>query len=239
MSNVDPEGWSRVKGRLRAEVGDDVYSSWFARMDLEAIEDGTVRLSVPTRFLKSWIQSHYAERVLACWQAEQAQVGRIELIVRSAVLRSAIVKPKAETEMAVGDGGRFNVTGNGRALPVGDATGHEALGGSPDIVVECIGASGFLAKAVQHVASMGQVLSMGFCTTPDALIPAIAASKGVTMRFPVGYALSDFERVARDLDRGHADPKMMISSVVSLEDVPATFDRLRGPNAETKVQIGL
>ena len=131
MSNVDPEGWSRVKGRLRAEVGDDVYSSWFARMDLEAIEDGTVRLSVPTRFLKSWIQSHYAERVLACWQAEQAQVGRIELIVRSAVLRSAIVKPKAETEMAVGDGGRFNVTSNGRAMPVGDATGHEALGGSP------------------------------------------------------------------------------------------------------------
>src|SRR5665213_1383362 len=108
MSNVDPEGWSRVKGRLRAEVGDDVYSSWIARMDLEAIEDGTVRLSVPTRFLKSWIQSHYAERVLACWQVEQAQVGRIELIVRSAVLRSAIVKPKAETETGAGDGIRFN-----------------------------------------------------------------------------------------------------------------------------------
>ena len=77
MSNAEQEGWARVKGRLRAEVGDDVYSSWFARMDLEAIEEGTVRLSVPTRFLKSWIQSHYAERVLACWQAEQAQVGRI------------------------------------------------------------------------------------------------------------------------------------------------------------------
>ena len=97
----DQESWSRVKGRLRAEVGDDVYSSWFARMDLEAIEDGTVRLSVPTRFLKSWIQSHYAERVLACWQAENAKVVRIELIVRSAVLRSAIAKPK--TEFTAGD----------------------------------------------------------------------------------------------------------------------------------------
>ena len=39
MSNADQESWSRVKERLRAEVGDDVYSSWFARMDLEAIED--------------------------------------------------------------------------------------------------------------------------------------------------------------------------------------------------------
>ncbi len=131
MSNADQESWSRVKERLRAEVGDDVYSSWFARMDLEAIEEATVRLSVPTRFLKSWIQSHYAERVLACWQAEQPQVGRVELIVRSAMLRSAIVKPKPELETSAGDNGRFNPGGNGRPLPIGDATGHEALGGSP------------------------------------------------------------------------------------------------------------
>jgi len=130
MSNVDQEGWARVKGRLRAEVGDDVYSSWFARMDLEAIEDGTVRLSVPTRFLKSWIQSHYAERVLACWQSEQAQVGRIELIVRSAVLRSAIVRPKAEIERR-GETGHFGANGHARPLSAGDAGVHEALGGSP------------------------------------------------------------------------------------------------------------
>ena len=130
MSNVDQEGWVRVKGRLRAEVGDDVYSSWFARMDLEAIEDGTVRLSVPTRFLKSWIQSHYAERVLACWQAEQAQVGRIELIVRSAVLRSAIVRPKAEIERR-SETGHFGANGHARPLSAGDAGVHEALGGSP------------------------------------------------------------------------------------------------------------
>jgi chromosomal replication initiator protein len=129
MTNDDQDGWSRVKGRLRAEVGDDVYSSWFARMDLEAIEEGTVRLSVPTRFLKSWIQSHYAERVLACWQAEQSQVGRIELIVRSAVLRTAIAKPKPEVEAGVLEGMRLN--GNGRPLPAGDAGAHEALGGSP------------------------------------------------------------------------------------------------------------
>jgi chromosomal replication initiator protein len=130
MSNAEQEGWARVKGRLRAEVGDDVYSSWFARMDLEAIEEGTVRLSVPTRFLKSWIQSHYAERVLACWQAEQAQVGRIELIVRSAVLRSNIVKPKAELEIGA-ENSRFGMNGLARPLPAGDAGVHEALGGSP------------------------------------------------------------------------------------------------------------
>src|SRR4051794_20018870 len=100
MTSPDQDRWSRVRGRLRAEVGDDVYSSWFARMDLEGMDDATVRLSVPTRFLKSWIQSHYAERVLACWQAEQSTVGRIELTVRSGVLRSLALKPVVEPAVA-------------------------------------------------------------------------------------------------------------------------------------------
>src|SRR5437899_9727687 len=89
MTNMDHQDrWMRVKERLRAEVGDDVYSSWFARMELDGNEGDTVKLSVPTRFLKSWIQSHYAERVLACWQAEQPNFSRIELTVRSAVIRT-------------------------------------------------------------------------------------------------------------------------------------------------------
>jgi chromosomal replication initiator protein len=133
MSNADQDSWSRVKERLRADVGDDVYSSWFARMDLEGLDDKTVRLSVPTRFLKNWIQSHYAERVLACWQAHDSNVGRIELIVRSAVLRPAPpAKPRetaAPTPAGHADAGRMN--GHARPMLAADAAGHEALGGSP------------------------------------------------------------------------------------------------------------
>src|SRR5499427_10789833 len=94
MTSTDQERWTRVKNRLRAEVGDDVYSSWFARMELDGSDGDTVKLSVPTRFLKSWIQSHYAERVLACWQAEQPGFSRIELTVRSAVIRTLAPKLK-------------------------------------------------------------------------------------------------------------------------------------------------
>jgi chromosomal replication initiator protein len=131
MANADQESWSRVKERLRAEVGEDVYSSWFARMDLEALEQGTVRLSVPTRFLKSWIQSHYAERVLACWQAQETQVCRVELIVRSAVLRTTVAaKPRPET-IPVPSDLRYTNGMQQRAPLAGDANVHEALGGSP------------------------------------------------------------------------------------------------------------
>ena len=85
MTTSEQDRWSRVKNRLRSNVGEDVYTSWFARMDLEGVQDESVRLSVPTRFLKSWIQAHYAERVLSCWQAEMPEVHRIDLTVRSAV----------------------------------------------------------------------------------------------------------------------------------------------------------
>jgi chromosomal replication initiator protein len=125
---MEQDRWSRVKGRLRAEVGDDVYSSWFARMDLEGINEETVRLSVPTRFLKSWIQSHYAERVLSCWQAEKSSIGRVELTVRSAVIRSALARPVAEAPAAPRD---IRLTGETRHLIAPLATAHDALGGSP------------------------------------------------------------------------------------------------------------
>src|SRR5581483_2091010 len=131
MTNTEQESWSRVKGRLRAEVGDDVYSSWFARMDLEALDEATVRLSVPTRFLKSWIQSHYSERVLAAWRAEQANVARIELTVRSGVLRPLPAKPAADPVAPHRDGynGRAN-GGEPRLIGMPGSSTHEALGGS-------------------------------------------------------------------------------------------------------------
>jgi chromosomal replication initiator protein len=65
MTSTDQERWQRVKERLRNRLGDDVFSSWFGRMELEAVDRGVVRLSVPTRFLRNWIQSHYSERVLS------------------------------------------------------------------------------------------------------------------------------------------------------------------------------
>ena len=96
MTLPDQERWLRVRQRLRAEVGEEIFKSWFAAMGHDAIEGDTVRLSVPTRFLKSWVQSHYADKLLACWKAELRSVRRIDLVRRSAVLRNATAKAKTE-----------------------------------------------------------------------------------------------------------------------------------------------
>lgn len=85
--NNDAGRWDRVRRRLRAEVGEDVYSSWFARMEIEDCGAESVRLSVPTRFLRNWIQSHYAERLVTLWRGETPSVKKIDLVVRSSVSR--------------------------------------------------------------------------------------------------------------------------------------------------------
>jgi chromosomal replication initiator protein len=77
--------WQRTQRRLRAELGEDIYLSWFARIELESVDtSGAANLSVPTRFLKSWILSHYADRILRAFQEENSDIQRIELSLRTA-----------------------------------------------------------------------------------------------------------------------------------------------------------
>ncbi len=113
----------------------------------------------------------------------------------------------------------------------------EALGGAPAQVFECVGSPGFVGQAIGHARTLGQVISLGFCTAPDAIVPAMAGYKGVSLHFPVGYAMADLLATAEVMDRGHVDPKCLISSVRPLDALPATFAELRGANRETKVHI--
>ena len=77
--------WGRVKARLRHELGEDVYSSWFARINFESRAASVVQLSVPTPFIRQWVQNHYGDRIVQLWQKETGDIRRIEYVVRSAV----------------------------------------------------------------------------------------------------------------------------------------------------------
>ncbi len=130
MTSTDQQRWQKVKERLRAQLGEDVFTSWFARIELETVEQGAVRLSVPTRFLRNWIQSHYSEHVLVKWQAEEPTITRLELTVRSSTIRPPTPKPKPPEPSAPFRDGRAMTNGDGRSS-VPYMTVHEALGGSP------------------------------------------------------------------------------------------------------------
>ena len=103
-------------------------------MDTAPLEGDLVRLSVPTKFLKSWVQSHYVEKLLACWKAELPAVCRIELIHRSAVLRDNTIKAKPVEPVEIAREANKNGAAERpdmRAAHLPAQAAHEALGGSP------------------------------------------------------------------------------------------------------------
>ena len=90
-----------------------------------------------------------------------------------------------------------------------------------------------------HAAPFGRLVSLGFCTSPDPLIPAIAAYKCSSLQFAVGYSMKDFLYIADQMDKGHVDPKAIITNEVPLADLPSMMEQLRQPNNETKVHVRL
>ena len=75
--------FERVRNRLKAQVGPEVFTSWFGRLKLQSISKSVVRLSVPTTFLKSWINNRYLEIITALFQEEDAEhPASVEIVVR-------------------------------------------------------------------------------------------------------------------------------------------------------------
>jgi chromosomal replication initiator protein len=74
--------WQRVSARLRAELGDDLFTSWFGRMDAEDMAAQRLTVSVPTRFLKSWIETHYVVKLLKIAESEFGALDGVIVKVR-------------------------------------------------------------------------------------------------------------------------------------------------------------
>jgi chromosomal replication initiator protein len=95
MRDID-ESWRRCCKRLRAELGENVFTSWFGRLTLDSIEESRAHFSVPTRFLKSWIEAHYSDRILAALEAEISGVASITIAMRSSMGAIAQPTPNAQ-----------------------------------------------------------------------------------------------------------------------------------------------
>ena len=140
---------------------------------------------------------------------------------------------RAGMALAMGADG-FVQTGDGEVERVADA-----LGGAPDVVFECAGAVGLLGQAINHVRTFGQVVSLGFCTAPDGIVPGVAAFKQVSICFPLAYSPEEFRMSAEMMLTGAIDPKVMVTATIGLDELPATFGALRKPNDHTKVHVAL
>ena len=108
------EAWRRARERLRRSLGDDVFNSWFGSLRLESLVAGRARFSVSTRFLKSWIESRYQDKLLCAFAEEWPGVEAVEIFVRS-FSAPASVRVSAEAHPAASPSGGASAAARGEA----------------------------------------------------------------------------------------------------------------------------
>lgn len=82
--------WQKIRSQLQAQLGADVFNSWFGRLKIESVQGGVALHSVPTAFLKSWLTSHYRDLLCSMWQKEDKSILRADILIRSAIRKSAV-----------------------------------------------------------------------------------------------------------------------------------------------------
>jgi chromosomal replication initiator protein len=103
--------WTRVRGVLRAEVGDSAYKSWLKPLNLVEFADGAVKLSVPTRFMRDWVANHYGDRITALWSEGTSPVSDVDIFVladKEDVRGTAAAQAPAESAIRATEGARVS-----------------------------------------------------------------------------------------------------------------------------------
>jgi chromosomal replication initiator protein len=81
VSGASESEWNRVLDHLKGEVGETAFRSWLRPISVQRVDGGQAVIAAPTRFLRDWVATHYADRLLALWQAENRRVTRLSIVV--------------------------------------------------------------------------------------------------------------------------------------------------------------
>ena len=73
--------WDDVLNKLKLSFGSDVYESWIKNINLKKEFNHYVVLSAPTRFVRDWIVSRYADKVLEIIKVFKQSIERIEFVI--------------------------------------------------------------------------------------------------------------------------------------------------------------
>ena len=68
MASEEPNPWEIAQQRLRNVLDEHSFKNWFSQTRLQSCDNGTVVISVPSRFFAEWLRDHYLETVTECLQ---------------------------------------------------------------------------------------------------------------------------------------------------------------------------
>ena len=73
--------WNKVLEKFQQDLGKDVYESWIKNITLKKEFNHYVILSAPTRFVRDWIVSRYADKIIDIIKTFKKTIQRIEFLI--------------------------------------------------------------------------------------------------------------------------------------------------------------
>jgi len=80
--------WTEILSKLKITFGNDVYESWIKNINLNKEFNHYVILSVPTRFVRDWIVSRYADKILDEIKIFKKSIQRLEFLIEESSEKS-------------------------------------------------------------------------------------------------------------------------------------------------------
>ena len=73
--------WNNILDKFKSTFGKDIFDSWIKNVNLKKEFNHYVILSAPTRFVRDWIVSRYADKILDIIQSFKKTIQRIEFVI--------------------------------------------------------------------------------------------------------------------------------------------------------------
>ena len=110
-------------------------------------------------------------------------------------------------------------------------------GSDPDVIFECIGASGSLAQAVSYAPRAGRIGVLGVSMEDDGFPPAMAMNKELDIFFSLGLEPGEIETTIAVLASGRISTEPLITQAVGLDELPRAFATLKQATSQGKLML--
>ncbi|MBL4626236.1 MAG: chromosomal replication initiator protein DnaA [Pelagibacteraceae bacterium] len=118
--------WNEVLKNFKTTFGNDVYESWLKNINLKKEFNHYVVLTAPTRFVRDWIVSRYADKMLDIIQTFKKSIQRIEFFIEESKEKSDKIDFRRDSQISPIENSllnynRFNLNNNFDNFMVGES----------------------------------------------------------------------------------------------------------------------
>ena len=93
--------WNLILKNLQKNFGIDVYESWIKNVGLKKEFNHYVILSAPTRFVRDWIVSRYADKILDVIKTHKRSIQRIEFLIQETEEKQDLTSQRRSNQISL------------------------------------------------------------------------------------------------------------------------------------------